>query len=833
MAFKINVNGFGKTPSLTNTIKEKEKRIDVVEEQEEVKEQPVAKKLRPIMKPVKKAEPKKEEEFVLGDDFEKTEHVEKKAFEGHNKEVLFSKPDASDIIPNDINALPDLDIAIAPDYDLDTEQAKQKIIEREEQKVQHSIDNEIRKEKEVMSIGLAPTVNHSTQQEVVKIVCIGGNEQYYKTVLSKLNSQYPNIDFIKHISVGGKNAFYTIDTMNPDIILIHHKSNLQNALQFYDSIQNDMDESGVYYRDKYKYKRIVVIAPQDDFSYDMQLRNKGIDFYVKEINARTRTVDVKELVSVINQAYADIKAQKQQEQKLAQEALERQQKAEQEALINTLPNIKIQEEEVSQNQQVATPTREDVSQQQSAPRPIVTPNPFENPNLVMNQIGMGGEHKVIGVYSASGGAGKTMFATNMASILSKYSNNDGNLNTNYKVCLVEYNLVCQNIDLFFNIKSDKNIGVLAQEVATNYLNPETGRVEIEPAELRPLLSQYIYKEPNTGLDILLGITVPLEIDRLKKGFSKCLFKTLKEMYDVVIVDMSADIAKTPILETFNEANYIYYIMPMEVTAIRNTNVLFKFLTGLFKFPPENIKVIINKADNDNEEFDIKQVYEALANSNCIPEGTIPYMDRDVLSSINRGIPLAIEQMNNPVVQAIYSIAAGINPMLTSEELLEEDTAKEEKTGFFGKLFGGNKDKKKVATATKKSSKKTSIFSKKKNVESAPAIEEKSEVVQEKPKKKGISLFGKKKKDDSEDLETLPELPPIEEEVEEAPKKKGFFANLFGGSKKKDSSVPKIKNKKKPFGGLLGKGKGNTEETVTEETPAKRPSRLLSARPRKR
>ena len=56
--------------------------------------------------------------------------------------------------------------------------------------------------------------------------------------------------------------------------------------------------------------------------------------------------------------------------------------------------------------------------------------------------------------------------------------------------------------------------------------------------------------------------------------------------------------------------------------------------------------------------------------------------------------------------------------------------------------------------------------------------------------------------------------------------------------KKKKETPKVKNKKKAFGGLLGKGKGKTEEVEeaideVASTPSKRPSRLLSARPMKR
>ena len=685
---------------------------------------------------------------------EQDEHKEKRSFEGHNKDVLSAEPPAMELpVMDDLEAMPAISVAPSNTFAGGMDEARQKIIERETKRVELSIDEEIRREQEALRVAsdmpIVPELRPAPTPQMpvapvtkpITAVCIGGNEQYYKTVLAPLSQAHPNIKFLKYIPVGGRNAFYTIDTMNPDIIVINHNTQLQSAIQFHEAISKDSDDNGVPYAEKFRDKRIVVIAP-NDFNYEMELRARNIGFFVKEINPKTHAVNIDELVTVIEAAYDDIEASKN-------------------APV-TAP---------MQGQQQALSPRALYQQQQEA---------------ALAAAQAMSAKQVIGVYSASGGAGKTMFATNMAAILAKYSNQDGG--NNYRVCLVEYNLVCQNIDLFFNIKSDKNIGLLAQEVASNYINQETGKIEIEPAEMRPMISQYVYKEANTGLDILLGISVPLENDRIKKGFSECLFRTLREMYDVVIVDMSADIAKQSVLETFKSFDCIYYIMPMEVTAIRNTKVLFKFLTGLFKFAPEDIKVIINKVDADNEEFGVDQVYKALAAEKCVPEGTIPNDEREVLSSINRGAPLAIEAIEHPVAQAIYSIALGINPMISNEIGLEEEPEKK-KSGLLG-LFGGkkkeNSEKKPSFRSKKEKSEKKPFALKMRNSKDAP--KETPKVSSQNPP------IPPELEDDyeNEPMGAPAEMPEytrvkgLDEAEEEKPKKQGFLAKLFAsfGSKKK-------------------------------------------------
>lgn len=634
-----------------------------------------------------------------------------------------------------LGGLPDIDFMLSDD-NVDEDKAAADILSREGKRAESMLEDELAQELQAVD-----------EDEKIGVVVIGGNEQYFKTVLTQLGNNYPDIAFKKFVNTGGKNAFYAIDAINPDIILMYWQSPVQNALQFYEEMQTGMDASGVPYRDKYIDKRMIVLAP-DDYEYAAELRAHGIQYIVMENNPKLHTADIDQLVGNIRAAYQEIGISR---------------------------NLR----EKNQAQQAMQPVQEYPAQ--SAAKPASVPAPFYPQDAMAGQQQAPKPHKIIGIYSASGGSGKTVFATNLSGILAKYTMGD---TQDYRVCLVEYNLACRNIDLFFNIKTSKSLAKLAQEVSLTYKDA-SGQIVAEPRQMIPLIQRYIERIPEIGLDVLPGISVPLEIDRISKNFTNCLFPALREMYDVVIVDMSADIAKTPMLEALNNTDEFYVIMPMDVPSIRNARVIIKFLTGMFKKGSDEIKVILNKVNVDNEEFGVDQVYAALASDNCVPEGTIPDMPKDVLSSINKGMPIAITLPEHPISQAIFSIAVGINPMLNAGLLEQEHSGDKKKSGLLGKLFGG-----KSKESEEKKDKKD-----KKNKNNEPPKEEKRR-------------FPMRRKGNSSEADDYEQEMPSEREsrlpavIEDEPKK-GFFARLFGGWKKKKEPASN-ERREKPRPRLLDK-----------------------------
>ena len=648
------------------------------------------------------------------------------------------------------------------------------VADRLNEDVQETIQMEINR----MCGVLGNEVKESPFSRPMRVVVVGGSKDFFDHVSEDL-AVYPDIEVIKYIPSGNTSILYAIEAAKADILLAHYKMNLQSPADLWAMINEETDDKGNSYKEAFQDIRIVTVVP--NFQMENQLRSLGLNFFVEEINHQTFDVDVRTLANRLRYAFFDIANEKRK--RLGMKKLN----ISEIRFPDPIEKAPIQEE-VSPviNEQTATPTPV-VTRQQVVPTLLQSIN--DEVDVLPNKP------KIIGVYSATGGAGTTMFATNIASILSKYSNMD-NPNS-YRVALVEYNLACQSIDMAFDLKTDKNLAGLANELLSYYDKDDLANpYKISHDTLRPIISRYMVKEPNTGLDILLGIPVPLEIGKIQPGLTNLLFDTLREMYDVVIVDLSTDIAKTPMLEALMIADEIYYIMPMDTVSIRNTRILAKFFISSFDFKPDDVKIILNKIIENNENFGVKQVYAVMENDQdglSAPVGNIPFAGEDVRLSLDNGVPIALSNSEHPVTQAIRSIAVMINPMLNDNDIIVADNkksiaksrSKDKKGGLLGGIFGGKKEKKEEdkPLRSRKSPKATPVIEEEveEQIQVAPIRSRRPESVE-------VEI--------EEDVPVA--VPNFDDEVmeEEPPKKKGFLARLFGGGdkKKKDKKEKKLKKK---------------------------------------
>ena len=660
---------------------------------------------------------------------------------------------------------------------------KEDIADQVNKDVQETIQMEINR---MMGVR-GDEVQESPFARPMRVVVVGGSKDFFDNVSYDL-SVYPDIEVVKYIPTGNTSMLYAIEAAKADIILAHHKMNLQSPADLWTMINEEKDDKGNSYKEAFQDLRMVTIVP--NFQMETQLRSLGLNFFVEEINHQTFDVDVRTLVNRLRYAFFDIANEKRKRVGLKELDLSE----------IRFPNP-VERQDVQEH-----PTKEViVTTPPLIQTPSYTPAQINTPSTVMQSINkqvdvLPNQPKIIGVYSATGGAGTTMFSTNIASILSKYSNMD-NPNS-YRVALVEYNLSCQSIDMAFDLKTDKNLAGLANELLTYYDNGNpVAPYKISHDTLRPIISRYMVKEPNSGLDILLGIPVPLEIDKIRTGFTNLLFETLKEMYDVVIVDLSTDIAKAPMLEALTVVDEIYYIMPMDTVSIRNTRILAKFFLSSFNFKQDDVKIILNKIVENNENFGVKQVYAVMGNDKegvSAPVGNIPFVGEDVRLSLDNGTPLSLTNPEHPITQAIRSIAVMINPMLNDNDIIVADNKKsiaknrakgDKKSGLLGGLFGGKNEKKEEEKPIRSRKTQKQVIIEENQPKTEETVVQTSEFHH--PTEKVFE-------EEDEVLIATPSFEPHEEDDDfpEAPKKKGFFARLFGGGDKKKKEKKEKKTRKK-------------------------------------
>lgn len=474
-----------------------------------------------------------------------------------------------------------------------------------------------------------------------RVMMLGGDNEYYGNIFAFFHEANENIEFIEHLNGAGDKAYYDIEMMNPDLIIIHHASPIQSAVQFIQSLSKRVNSQNVLLRDVYKDKRVLVIAPED-VTYELLLtQNLGIRHYVKE-SSEDSSIDIEAFAVNIRNAYIDIENQKRSES-IRREA-----------------------------------SGEEYFLQQKAKR--IT--------------------KVIGVYSATGGIGKTMFASNLAVVLGKYGNVNGNKS---RVCLVEFTLGEKEMDLFLGVRPECNITDLARVVGPLLADAGENETKEQVIERKTktfeAIRTHMTKDEADHIDILVGTDAQYDYDVLSENFVIELFTCIKQMYDIIIVDFPTDMCRRQIILGLANMEDIYYLCPMEVPAIRNAKILISLFTTQYGFRKESIKMIINKIlPEELRAFSREEVAAHFAKEGVNIVGELPWEEKASIS-INRGEPLTrsldlatfnLAEGASNYAEAVYDIATQINPML-AQPLAEADDRKAGKAqgtgkkGIFGKL----------------------------------------------------------------------------------------------------------------------------------------------------
>ncbi len=255
------------------------------------------------------------------------------------------------------------------------------------------------------------------------------------------------------------------------------------------------------------------------------------------------------------------------------------------------------------------------------------------PGVMMPQVTLG---KIIIVYSPKGGSGSTMLATNLATALKT---------PDTKVALIDANLLFGDVAVFLN-----------EHGKTSFLDLIDHASELDPE----IIQEVMITNKLTGLDVLTSPKEP-ELEDAGKGepVSKIL-TFLQQMYHYIIVDTTPYL--TEIVQTcLDIADFIILIATQDIPAIKNSN---QFLTiadasGISR---DRILFVINKFDK-RIAISPERVGETLKQPVV---ATIPFEERIISNSINRGTPFIMENKNLPSAKAIYSLIQVIQDKSTQK-----------------------------------------------------------------------------------------------------------------------------------------------------------------------
>ncbi|MFP5322555.1 MAG: CpaE family protein [Acidimicrobiia bacterium] len=291
----------------------------------------------------------------------------------------------------------------------------------------------------------------------------------------------------------------------------------------------------------------------------------------------------------------------------------------------------------------------------SAPEPVVVevaaePEPERDEHL---------PHRPGTVYtiaSATGGCGKTFYATNLAWFLHKW--------TGRSVCIVDLDLQFGEVSTALRLRPKYTIFDALQ------------REDADESDLQAHIEEYTVVH-DTGVHVLAAPREPSEADRITPPDVTRIIEAVRQRFDYVLVDTPPALAET-VLAAFDLSDKLYVMATLDLPSVRNMSVFLSTLDRL-RIETDNVRLVLNKAEDD-VGIDIDQV------TRLFPQGfesILPYA-KEVSRSINLGMPVMAA---SPDAEISRLLAGGMKNVLPSD--LQAQVAQETapKKAGLRRLFG--------------------------------------------------------------------------------------------------------------------------------------------------
>jgi pilus assembly protein CpaE len=246
---------------------------------------------------------------------------------------------------------------------------------------------------------------------------------------------------------------------------------------------------------------------------------------------------------------------------------------------------------------------------------------------LLNEGGEAGQlaqGKVLTVFSAKGGCGKTTLSTNIAAMMAAEGDK--------KVCLVD-------LDLAFG-----DVGIALQLVPAHTVADAIAMGPTLDADgLRGLLTEH-----PTGLNVLAAPVGPDAKDAIKPDLVTRMIDLLTRDFDLVIVDTPPAFDDTT-LAAFDRTDLLLVLTTLDVPAIKNLKLALETL-DMINFAPEKVKVVVNRADA-KVGLGVGDIEKAIR----LPIAARIPSSRDVPASTNRGVAISVDNPRHPVSLAIRQL----------------------------------------------------------------------------------------------------------------------------------------------------------------------------------
>jgi pilus assembly protein CpaE len=240
----------------------------------------------------------------------------------------------------------------------------------------------------------------------------------------------------------------------------------------------------------------------------------------------------------------------------------------------------------------------------------------------------GGDHhygRVLTVFSAKGGCGKTAVATNLGAALAAGGR--------YQVCILDLDLAFGDVAIALQLFPAHTIADAVPLAGT-----------LDEKGVSALLTTH-----SPGLSTLVAPVEPGTAEAVPASLVSELLQVLRSMFDFVVVDTPPAFTDH-VLAALDVSDQVLLLATLDIPALKNLKLTLETLE-LLNYPQERWRVVLNRADS-KVGLSLSEVEKTLH----VPISVQVPSSRAVPASINRGVPLVLDDPNHPVSQSLRHFA---------------------------------------------------------------------------------------------------------------------------------------------------------------------------------
>jgi pilus assembly protein CpaE len=243
--------------------------------------------------------------------------------------------------------------------------------------------------------------------------------------------------------------------------------------------------------------------------------------------------------------------------------------------------------------------------------------------------------RTVTVFAAKGGCGKTTFAINLATALSKRGG---------RACIADLDLAFGDVAISLQLMPQHTIAHAVPLAET-----------LDRDGVLSLLTHH-----RSGVEVLAAPSEPYLREPVTAGLVGRALDVLTDEFDWVIIDTPPGF-EDHVLHAFDRSDLLVLLVTPDIPALKNLKLTLDTL-NLLNYAPDVRRVVVNRSDA-KVGLSLNDIEHTLGT----PLAALVPSSRDVPASINRGASLVLDHPRHPVSTAVQRFANEIAETLGPAE----------------------------------------------------------------------------------------------------------------------------------------------------------------------